>query len=74
MEYAVSNYGPAAVIIRVSNTFYSYRNGVFYDQYCSSSNSLHAVLVVGYGTENGKVFKNKYVLTLKKLQITKKII
>jgi len=55
LEYAVSTYGPVAVIIRLTmSTFGYYSSGVYYDYYCGSSNSLHAVLVVGYGSEDGR--------------------
>ena len=59
MEYAVSTYGPVAVIIRLTmSTFGYYSSGVYYDYYCGSSNSLHAVLVVGYGSEDGRVCRS----------------
>lgn len=50
---AVASVGPISVAIVVTNSFMKYRSGVFYDATCSGKEITHAVLVVGYGTENG---------------------
>lgn len=53
---AVTTVGPVSVMIDANhNTFYHYNgDGVYYEPSCSSVKHDHAVLVVGYGTENGK--------------------
>lgn len=50
---AVASVGPIALGIVVTNKFMMYRSGVFYDETCKGKGRNHAVLVVGYGTENG---------------------
>jgi len=50
---AVSSNGPVSVCINASSSgFQFYASGVFNDPYCSSQIN-HAVLAVGYGSENG---------------------
>ncbi|RNA16062.1 cathepsin L1-like, partial [Brachionus plicatilis] len=52
---AVDEIGPIAVGIDADRTSFTlYRGGIYFDPACSSENLNHAVLVVGYGTENGK--------------------
>jgi len=53
---AVGTIGPVAVAISVDNAFANYNSGVFTDNSCpNGADQLdHAVLVVGYGTENGQ--------------------
>jgi cathepsin L len=54
---AVANVGPIAVGIDASHiSFQLYKNGVYDEKSCSSTRLDHAVLVVGYGTANGKDF------------------
>merc|ERR1712002_590619 len=51
---ALAQVGPVSVAIDATRSgFRSYRSGVFYDPYCSSSALDHAVLAVGYGSEGG---------------------
>jgi len=51
---ALAEVGPVSVAIDATRSgFRSYRTGVFYDPYCSSSALDHAVLAVGYGSEGG---------------------
>lgn len=46
--------GPLAVSIKAPEGFRHYSSGVFYDKMCAVSGGNHAVVVVGYGTENGQ--------------------
>nr|XP_056709180.1 cathepsin K-like [Euleptes europaea] len=57
LRRAVAQIGPISVGIDVSlESFKLYRKGVYYDENCSSSNVNHAVLVVGFGTKQGKKY------------------
>lgn len=50
----LSTYGPFVVCYNVVNSFYSYTSGVYSATDCGSSGTInHAVLVIGYGVENG---------------------
>ena len=52
---AVADVGPVAVSIDASKSSFNFYSGGVYDEpNCSSSTHDHAVLVVGYGTEDGK--------------------
>ena len=56
---AVASIGPTAVSIKVTENFFFYQKGVFYDPACNDGRRAtnHAVLLVGYGTdENGGDF------------------
>ena len=49
--------GPVTALIDASPYgFMHYREGIFYDSTCDPNNSNHAVLVVGYGSENGSEY------------------
>ena len=49
----VAAVGPVAIGMHGSlNTFYSYSNGVYYDPNCSSTKLDHAVVLIGYGTDD----------------------
>lgn len=50
---AVYNNGPVYVCINISRQLKDYRGGVF-DGGCQKEEGQHSVLVMGYGTENGK--------------------
>ncbi|KAE8573119.1 procathepsin L [Halyomorpha halys] len=55
LQSAVANVGPVSVAIDASDEyFHFYDSGVYYREDCSTRLLDHAVLVVGYGTENGK--------------------
>merc|ERR1712212_66903 len=54
LQQAVGSVGPVSVAIDAGRPgFRSYRGGVFYDSRCSQRTN-HAVLAVGYGSENGQ--------------------
>lgn len=56
--------GPIATAITVKSTFMGYRSGVYNDPSCTSRGINHAVLIVGYGSENGLdywIIKNSWV-------------
>ncbi|MGH0188197.1 UNVERIFIED_CONTAM: hypothetical protein FKN15_028381 [Acipenser sinensis] len=54
LQYTVARVGPVAVGIDATRfSFHHYRGGLYYEPSCSSQKLNHAVLVVGYGTENG---------------------
>jgi len=68
LKEAVGTIGPIAVAIAVDNAWANYKSGVFTDNKCpNTENQLsHAVLAVGYGTENGQdywIVKNSWGLT-----------
>eukprot|EP01134_Creolimax_fragrantissima_P001833 CFRG1833T1 len=55
LKHAVANKGPVSIAYDASRptmTFYS--EGVYFDKLCSSTELDHAVMVVGYGTEDGQ--------------------
>lgn len=54
LRYAVEKYGPVAAAINVKNSFQHYKSGIYYEPACNPKILNHAVLIVGYGTENGK--------------------
>jgi len=47
-------YGPIVLGMKVLNSFFTYKSGVYYDLSCPSNCASmdHAVLVVGYGRDN----------------------
>jgi C1A family cysteine protease len=60
---ALATYGPIAVTLNGENNgFYNYRGGIYNDAACSTQ-ANHAVLLIGYGTENGQpywIIKNSW--------------
>lgn len=64
---AVASIGPIAIGIKVQNSFYQYSGGVYDDETCMSTGINHGVLLVGYGSEDGKEYwlvKNSWVSNL----------
>ncbi|XP_075700292.1 cathepsin S-like [Rhinoderma darwinii] len=54
LKQVVGKVGPVSVAIDASQrSFYLYKTGVYYDPLCSSAHTNHAVLVVGYGADDG---------------------
>lgn len=56
MKKIISTYGPVGVGMDSNLEFPFYKSGIFEDAKCNNSRTNHAVLVVGYGTENGTDF------------------
>jgi C1A family cysteine protease len=52
---AVAKIGPVGVVLHTSDTFFSYKSGIFNQANCPTQ-PTHAVLIVGYGTEKGVDF------------------
>ncbi|KAL4629527.1 cathepsin L1-like [Arapaima gigas] len=55
LQYVVSAVGPVSVGMNSKlSSFQFYRGGIYNDLKCSNLKTNHAVLVVGYGTDNGQ--------------------
>ncbi|KAG5683610.1 hypothetical protein PVAND_012883 [Polypedilum vanderplanki] len=54
LKYLVATYGPIVVVIYATDGLVQYQNGVYYETSCPNDmNSYnHAIVVVGYGTDN----------------------
>ena len=53
LKKVLVNIGPVVVYIQVTESFYNYNKGIYWEQKCPSScNQInHAVVLVGYGTD-----------------------
>lgn len=64
LKNVIKTVGPVPVSVSVNWLWSTYRSGIFYDPDCKPTNYLnHAVLAVGYGTENGTdywIIKNSW--------------
>ncbi|XP_063039882.1 procathepsin L-like [Engraulis encrasicolus] len=57
LQVALAKIGPVSVSVDASrDSFMRYSSGVYNDPACSSSKTDHAMLAVGYGTENGQEY------------------
>ncbi|CAG2244362.1 CTSL [Mytilus edulis] len=54
LKSAVATVGPISIAIDADRKFHLYKNGVFDEPECNSTFTDHAVLIVGYGVENGQ--------------------
>ncbi|XP_076082008.1 digestive cysteine proteinase 1-like isoform X1 [Mytilus galloprovincialis] len=54
LKYAVATVGPISIAIDADRKFQQYERGVFDEPACNASFTDHAVLIVGYGVENGQ--------------------
>jgi len=50
---AIATRGPVATSIFVTNTFLFYQSGIYSDPACQVNSVNHAVVIVGYGSDNG---------------------
>lgn len=60
---AVAEKGAVSVAIDATGNFAAYQSGVYYNTNCSTSKLTHAVIVVGFGQENGEDYwlvRNSY--------------
>lgn len=60
---AVAEKGAVSVAIDATGNFAAYQSGVYYNNNCSTTTLTHAVIVVGYGQENGEDYwlvRNSY--------------
>lgn len=46
----VASVGPVSIVMCLSDPFYNYKSGVFYNPTCCTDTS-HAMLITGYGTD-----------------------
>nr|UDE22422.1 cathepsin L2 [Mytilus galloprovincialis] len=56
LKSAVATVGPISIAIDADRKFQLYKNGVFDEPECNSTFIDHAVLIVGYGVENGQEY------------------
>ena len=66
LKKALYNTGPIIVVIdSLNDSFYRYSSGIYYEESCNDDARMptHAILLIGYGIENGQdfwTFKNSY--------------
>jgi C1A family cysteine protease len=63
MKKSLVKHGPLIISIdHLNESFMRYKSGIYYEPNCTEQNS-HAVLLVGYGSENGNdywIVKNSF--------------
>lgn len=54
MKNYLTSVGPVVIAMYVSDSFYSYNNGIYSDSSCPSNcdDLNHAMLLIGYGTDS----------------------
>ncbi|RZC34145.1 Peptidase C1 and/or Inhibitor I29 domain containing protein [Asbolus verrucosus] len=60
---AVAEKGPVSVAVDATGNFAAYESGIYYNPDCNPDFLTHAVVVVGYGTEDGQdywIVRNSY--------------
>ncbi|EFX87407.1 hypothetical protein DAPPUDRAFT_312322 [Daphnia pulex] len=53
MQYALTNFGPLVAAMTVVQSFMDYASGVYDDKICDGKLVNHAVVLVGWGNQNG---------------------
>jgi len=57
LKRVVALYGPVSVAVSISSEqFAFYKSGIFTPDFCNTKMINHAMLLIGYGSENGKNF------------------
>nr|XP_014339789.1 PREDICTED: zingipain-2-like [Latimeria chalumnae] len=62
MAKEVERGGPIAIIIDITKEFHKYNKGIFNEAKCNGKGK-HAIMIVGFGTENGTdywIIKNSW--------------
>ncbi|KAL2098488.1 hypothetical protein ACEWY4_004968 [Coilia grayii] len=54
LQETVATVGPVTIAIDVYKDFWGYQSGIYDEPLCNQSSLLHAMLVVGYGSEDGQ--------------------
>lgn len=66
LKKALYNAGPIILVVdSLNESFYRYSSGIYYEERCNDKDRIptHAILLIGYGSENGQdfwTFKNSY--------------
>lgn len=52
LKHAVAKIGPISALLLVNENLQHYDSGIYYIPDCKSSNVVHSILIIGYGTDN----------------------